>query len=107
VKVVVVGIESPFTKSGRLILSVDGCKCPGAGTDQGAIADHHQMRKIMALEKFRYDNKIVRYFAHATIAWGIVAFLVGLVIALQLISPFFNFKYLQSNQIVEEIVISR
>lgn len=46
----------------------------------------------MALEKFCYDNKIVRYFTYATIGWGIVAFTVGLTIALQLISPYFNFN---------------
>ncbi len=46
----------------------------------------------MALEKFQYDNKIVRFFAHATIAWGVIAFLVGVTIALQLISPLFNFN---------------
>ncbi len=46
----------------------------------------------MALEKFRYDNQIVRYFSYATIGWGVVAFVVGLTIALQLISPYFNFN---------------
>jgi len=40
VKVVVVGIESTVGKPGRLVLSIDGCKCTGAGTDQGVIADH-------------------------------------------------------------------
>ncbi len=46
----------------------------------------------MAVETFRYDNKIVKYFAYATIGWGVVAFLIGLTIALQLVSPFFNFN---------------
>ncbi len=46
----------------------------------------------MALETFRYDNKIVRQFAHATIGWGVVAFLVGITIALQLVSAKFNFN---------------
>jgi len=46
----------------------------------------------MALEKFHYDNKIVRYFAQATVIWGIVAFLVGVTIAFQLVSSIFNFN---------------
>lgn len=45
----------------------------------------------MELEKFRYDNTIVRLFLIATVAWGIVGFLVGLTIALQLPFPGMNF----------------
>ncbi|HQV00169.1 MAG TPA: cbb3-type cytochrome c oxidase subunit I, partial [Bacteroidia bacterium] len=45
----------------------------------------------MTLEKFEYDNKIVRNFAIATMVWGIVAMLVGLLAALQLPFPAFNF----------------
>ena len=41
------------------------------------------------MEKFHYDNGIVRNFAVATIAWGVVGFLVGLIVALKLISPDF------------------
>jgi cytochrome c oxidase cbb3-type subunit I/II len=41
----------------------------------------------MALEKFTYDNKIAKYFANATILWGVVGFLVGLIAALELIFP--------------------
>ena len=44
----------------------------------------------MAIESFRYDNKIVRNFMFATILWGIVAFLVGLIIAIQLYMPALN-----------------
>jgi cytochrome c oxidase cbb3-type subunit I/II len=40
-----------------------------------------------AEETFAYDNAIVRRFAVATLAWGIVAFLVGLVVALKLVYP--------------------
>ena len=47
----------------------------------------------MELEKFYYDNKIVKQFAYATMLWGIVGMLVGLVIALQLAFPFFNFDF--------------
>ncbi len=45
----------------------------------------------MTLEKFNYDNKIVRDFAIATMVWGIVAMLVGLLVALQLPFPGLNF----------------
>jgi cytochrome c oxidase cbb3-type subunit I/II len=45
----------------------------------------------MELQKFSYDNKIVKYFAYATIIWGITGMLVGLTVALQLAFPeFFN-----------------
>ena len=44
----------------------------------------------MEVEKFRYDNQIVRMFLFATILWAIVGFLVGLVIALQLPFPGLN-----------------
>lgn len=43
------------------------------------------------VEKFSYDNAIVRNFAYATIIFGLVGFLVGLVAALQLIFPSLNF----------------
>ncbi len=44
----------------------------------------------MEVEKFRYDNQIVRMFLFATILWGIVGFIVGLLIALQLPFPGLN-----------------
>lgn len=42
------------------------------------------------LEHFAYDNAIVRDFAYATILWGAVGMLVGLIAALQLTHPMFN-----------------
>lgn len=45
----------------------------------------------MEIQKFSYDNKIVKYFAYATMIWGIIGMLVGLIAALQLAFPeFFN-----------------
>ena len=45
----------------------------------------------MEVQKFSYDNTIVKNFAYATIIWGIIGMLVGLIIALQLAFPeFFN-----------------
>ena len=46
----------------------------------------------MENQKFAYDNKIVRLFMQATIVWGIVGVLVGLLIALQMPFPELNFK---------------
>lgn len=45
----------------------------------------------MELEKFSYDNKIVKAFIIATVVFGLVGMLVGLTIALQLVWPIFNF----------------
>ncbi len=39
------------------------------------------------LESFRYDDAIVRMFVLATLLWGLVGMLVGLIIALQLAMP--------------------
>ncbi len=41
----------------------------------------------MELQKFTYDNRIARMFLNATVLWGIVAMLVGLLIALELVFP--------------------
>jgi cytochrome c oxidase cbb3-type subunit I/II len=46
----------------------------------------------MELQKFQYDNKIVKWFAYATMTWGIVGMLAGLVVALQLCIPALNFN---------------
>jgi len=50
----------------------------------------------MEIEKFQYDNKIVKQFAYATMLWGIVGMLAGLVAALQLVWPVFNFETAQT-----------
>ena len=44
----------------------------------------------MQLETFRYDNTIVRKFIIATMVWGIVGMLVGLLISLQIFIPELN-----------------
>lgn len=46
----------------------------------------------MELEKFSYDNKIVKQFAYATIVWGLIGMTVGLWVALQLVFPVLNFN---------------
>lgn len=50
----------------------------------------------MEIEKFQYDNKIVKQFAYATILWGIVGMLAGLLAALQLVWPVLNFETAQT-----------
>lgn len=45
----------------------------------------------MEIEKFSYDNQTVRNFAIATMVWGIVGMLVGLLIAFQIYIPALNF----------------
>lgn len=41
----------------------------------------------MEIEKFHYDNKVVKYFAIATVVWGAIGMLVGLLAATQLFAP--------------------
>jgi cytochrome c oxidase cbb3-type subunit I/II len=45
----------------------------------------------MELEKFSYDNTVVRNFTIASIIFGVIAMLVGLTAAIQLFYPAFNF----------------
>lgn len=47
----------------------------------------------MQLEKFHYDNKIVKYFANATLLWGVVGMLVGLYAAIQIYWPALSFEF--------------
>jgi cytochrome c oxidase cbb3-type subunit I/II len=46
----------------------------------------------MQVEKFYYDNKIVKMFAYATMLWGVVGMLAGLLIAVQIYLPAANFN---------------
>ena len=47
----------------------------------------------MQLEKFHYDNKIVKYFANATAIWGVVGMLAGLWAAIQIYMPAASLDY--------------
>ena len=44
-------------------------------------------------EEFKYDDGIVRMFATATVVWAVVATLVGLVVALELVLPQLTFGF--------------
>src|SRR5947209_17974768 len=43
--------------------------------------------QAMAVETFKYDNRIVRAFAIATVVWGIVGMSAGLLAAVELFWP--------------------
>ncbi|KIC90580.1 cytochrome-c oxidase, cbb3-type subunit I [Flavihumibacter sp. ZG627] len=47
----------------------------------------------MQIEKFSYDNKIVKWFAFATMLWGIVGMLAGLWASISLFYPGINLNY--------------
>lgn len=47
----------------------------------------------MQLEKFYYDNKIVRAFAYATVIWGLVGMLVGLWVSIEFFFPAATLNY--------------
>ncbi|MFY0674309.1 MAG: cytochrome-c oxidase, cbb3-type subunit I [Bacteroidia bacterium] len=46
------------------------------------------------MERFAYDNRIVRLFLGATMLWGVVGLLVGVIIAFQMAFPNFFNEYL-------------
>lgn len=46
----------------------------------------------MEHERFYYDNRIVKYFAYATLFWGVIGMLVGILAALQLVWPELTFN---------------
>ncbi len=58
----------------------------GAASERTGAAHPHR-ENGGALERFSYDDGIVRMFVGATVVWGIVAMLVGLIVALQLAVP--------------------
>jgi len=50
----------------------------------------------MNKETFHYDNRIVKWFAYATMLWSLVGMLVGLLAAFQLVFPALNFDLAQT-----------
>ena len=43
-------------------------------------------------QSIQYDNQIVRWYIYSAITWGIVAMLVGVIIAFQMVFPVLNFN---------------
>jgi len=58
-------------------------------TSDASAAASHAVPSDRPVETFAYDNKIVLAFAYATILWGLVGMLVGLIIAIKLVAPDF------------------
>lgn len=54
------------------------------------------MSNTLQTDKFFYDNKIVKWFAYATILWGLVGMLVGVLAAFQLVFPVLNLNTAQT-----------
>lgn len=44
----------------------------------------------MKLESFAYDNATVKKFLFATVLWGLIGFLVGLILAVQMFAPYLS-----------------
>jgi cytochrome c oxidase cbb3-type subunit I/II len=63
--------------------------------------------KPAVMESFVYDDAIVRKFTIAMWAWSIVAFLVGLIVALQLAFPIIPFTDIPSNFNLEFLTFGR
>ncbi|QDK82175.1 cytochrome-c oxidase, cbb3-type subunit I [Spirosoma sp. KCTC 42546] len=64
---------------------------PSPDRATGSIAIGHQPPGgDTPVERFAYDNKIVRDFGIATIIWGIIGMLVGVIVASQLFAPAAN-----------------
>lgn len=53
------------------------------------LARPHEEPRTQAVERFSYDDAIVRKFVMATLVWGLVATLLGVIIAIQLAWPNF------------------
>jgi cytochrome c oxidase cbb3-type subunit I/II len=59
---------------------------------QSPVSGPTGQREAGAVDTFAYDNAIVRNFIVATSIWGVVGFLVGLIVAIKLVRPeFLNF----------------
>ncbi|MEO1414132.1 MAG: cytochrome-c oxidase, cbb3-type subunit I [Bacteroidota bacterium] len=58
-------------------------------SENPAAMIHPTLKSPKTLEKFAYDNQIVRMFLIATILWGAVGMLVGVIVAFQFVLPEF------------------
>ena len=71
------------------ILQTSNSSPAGVATDGDPLARGGASRSG-ALESFSYDDAVVRWFMGASVLWGIVGMLVGVLVALQLADPRFN-----------------
>ncbi len=63
------------------------------GTGFSGVSASSETRSELKVERFYYDNNIVKMFAYATILWGVVGMLVGLLASIQLFLPSANFDF--------------
>ena len=70
-------------------MSTPALSAPRPSSESSAVRSNVPL----GLEEFRYDDAIVRAFSLATLIWGIVGMLVGLIVALQLVLPVLNFGW--------------
>jgi cytochrome c oxidase cbb3-type subunit I/II len=59
------------------------------------------------LDSFTYDDQIVRMFLTAMVVWGVVGFLVGLIVAVQLAFPYFPGTEIPTNLGLEFLTYGR
>lgn len=62
-----------------------------ANSNEQSLGSEAKTASPGGLDKFFYDNGIVRLFAYATVFWGIVGMLAGILAAFQLVFPSLNF----------------
>ncbi|HVU64432.1 MAG TPA: cytochrome-c oxidase, cbb3-type subunit I [Phycisphaerales bacterium] len=60
---------------------------PGRSAPVSDISKRGSPNPVGTMESFVYDDAIVRKFLTATVVWGIVAFLAGVIVALELVVP--------------------
>ena len=57
---------------------------------QASTVPAEKAESAARIETFKYDNRIVRAFAIATVIWGIVGMSAGLLLAIQMFFPAAN-----------------
>jgi cytochrome c oxidase cbb3-type subunit I/II len=61
--------------------------------DNNKNSQASEIRPTSGMDQFFYDNKIVKMFAYATVIWGIVGMLAGILAAFQLVYPALNMGF--------------
>lgn len=68
----------------------------GKKSTQASVLHPTAVEHSGGMDHFFYDNKIVKWFAYATIFWGAVGMVVGLLAAFQLVFPQLNLSTAQT-----------
>ena len=64
-----------------------------APTELGFSQQLAHKKQVLTIEKFFYDNQVVKMFIYATVFWGVVGMLAGLLASVQLFWPAANFDF--------------